>query len=142
MTSVRIFFFSALVLAASGCATGLWSSEPARAFPALDPGKGRVFFYRSSAMGSAFTPDVLLNGERVGKLDRRGVFFRDVLPGSYAATTTMTSKVANFSLRAGERKYVKFVSSLFETHMHPELVDPAKGEAEAASLDRLGPGAK
>lgn len=135
MTAVRIFFFSALVLAVAGCATGLWSNEAARAFPALDPGKGRVFFYRSSAMGSAFTPDVLLNGERVGKLDRRGVFFKDVLPGSYAATTTMTSKVANFSLRAGERMYVKFTSSLFETHMHPELVDPARGAAEVSTLD-------
>jgi hypothetical protein len=135
MTFLKIFLSSVLLLTVSACATGLWSNEPARAFPPLDPGKGRVFFYRSSAIGSAYTPDVLLNGERVGKLDRRGVFFKDVLPGSYAVTTTMTAKVANFSLRAGERKYVKFISSLFETHMHAELVDPAKGAAEVSTLD-------
>jgi hypothetical protein len=135
MTFLRTACLNALLLAVSACATGLWSTEGAKAFPPLDPAKGRVFFYRSSEIGSAYTPDVLLNGEKVGRLDRRGVFFKDVLPGSYAATTTMTSKVANFSLRAGERKYVKLVGSLFETHMHPELVDPARGAAEVSTLD-------
>ena len=83
--------------------------------------------------------EVMLNGEKLGKLDRRGVYVRDVPPGSYAATTTMTNKVVNFSVSAGEKKYVRFDSGIFDTHMHPELVDPARGEAEAGKLGLLGP---
>ena len=139
MRSTKIFCVSVLMLAVSACARGLWSTEVAPVFPALDPGKGRVFLYRSSATGTAHTPEAMLNGEKLGKLDRRGVFIVDVLPGSYAATTTMTNRVVHFSVRAGERKYVRFHSGIFESHMHPELVDAAKGEAEVSGIGFLGP---
>jgi hypothetical protein len=125
----------------SGCATGLWTQESAQAFPALDPGKGRVFIYRSS-MGSQSVPEVLLNGERIGRLDRPGVIFKDVPPGSYAVTSTRISKVVNFAVGAGDRKYVRFSSGYFEPHMHPEMVDAARGEAEAAGLRVAGQGQK
>ena len=38
---------------------------------------------------------------------------------------------------AGEKKYVRLTSGFFEGRMHPELVDPAKGEAEASGLEVL-----
>ena len=139
MRSTKIFCFGVALLAVSACAGGLWSTQAAQAFPPLDPGKGRVFLYRSSATGTAYAPEVMLNGEKLGKLDRRGVYVRDVPPGSYAATTTMTNRVVNFSVSAGEKKYVRFDSGIFESHMHPELVDPAKGEAETGKLGLLAP---
>jgi len=133
-----------LLLALSGCATGLFSSGNGQALPALDPGKGRVFIYRSSSsyIGSPYVPDVLLNGERVGKLDQAGVIFRDVPPGSYAVTSANISEVANFAVGPGDRKYVKFSSGYFEAFMHPEIVDPARGEAEASGLRLVGQGRK
>ncbi len=142
MRFVKTIGFGAILLAVSACATGLFSNEGAKPFPPLDPAKGRVFVYRTGTFGSAYSPEVMLNGERVIKLDRSGVFFRDVLPGSYAVTTTMTAKVVNFAVAAGEKKYVRFTSSFFESRMVPELVDAAKGEAETAGLSRLGPGQK
>ena len=126
---------AALLLALSGCAGGLLSTEAPRSFPPLEAGKGRVFIYRTSSYtGAPYTPDVLLNGLRVGKPGRRGVVYRDVAPGSYAVTTTMTSSVVNFSVAAGEKKYVRINASLLKSQLLPELVDQAEGEAEAARL--------
>lgn len=133
----RICIAGVLLLALSGCAGGLWSGGGAKGFPPLDPAKGRVFIYRTSSFGASYTPDVLLNGEVLGKLDRPSLFFSDVPPGSYAVTTTKTSKVANFSVAAGEKKYVKLSGGVFDAFMHPELVDPARGEGEAAGLEVL-----
>jgi len=142
MNFIKIFCFSVFLLAVSACATGLWLKEGAQAFPPLESGKGRVFIYRTSTFGSAYTPDVLLNGEKVGKPDRPSMFFRDVLPGSYAVTTTLTSKIVNFYMGAGEKKYVKLNNSFFGSQMYPELVDSAKGEAEASGLGLMGQGRK
>ena len=133
----RNFIAGALVLALSGCAGSLWTGNSAKGFPPLDPAKGRVFVYRTSTFGSAYTPDVLLNGEALGKLDRPGLFFKDVPPGSYAVTTTKTSRVANFAVGAGDKKYVRLTKGFFEDQMHPELVDPAKGEPESSGLEVL-----
>jgi len=132
---MRIFHFAAmLLLAASGCATGIFSGANAPVLPPLDPGQGRVLIYRSSTMGSPYVPDVLLNGARVGRLDQPGVILRDVPPGSYAVTSANISRVVNFSVAAGERKYVRFASGYFEQYMHPEVVEAARGESEAAGL--------
>ena len=133
----RIFIGGALLLALTGCAGGLLPASSAKTLPSLDPAKGRVFIYRTSVYGASYTPDVLLNGEWVGKPDQRGVFIRDVLPGSYAVTTSTTSRVVNFAVGAGEKKYVRLTSGFFEGRMLPELVDPAKGEAETSGLEVL-----
>ena len=132
----------ALLLALQGCAGGLFSGGNAQALPPLEPGKGRVFIYRDSTRGSPYVPDVLLNGERVGRLDQAGVIFRDVPPGSYAVSSGRISTSVNFAMAAGERKYIRFSSGYFETHMHPEIVDPARGESQSSGLRILGAGPK
>jgi hypothetical protein len=124
-----------LLLALSGCSGGLFSTGAPRSFPPLEAGKGRVYIYRTSSYtGAAYTPDVLLNGVRVGKPGRRGVVYRDVAPGSYAVTTTITSSVVNFAVAAGERKYVRINAGLLKTQLLPVLVDQAEGEAEVSRL--------
>jgi hypothetical protein len=114
----------------------MFSKGVAQALPPLDPAKARVIIYRTSSMGASYTPEVLLNGEKVGRPSRPGVFFKDVAPGSYAVTTTMTQEVVNFALAAGDKRYVRLTSGFFASQLHPELVDVATGEAETASLSR------
>ena len=134
MSRARVFGFCALLFAAAGCGTGSWNKDGARTLPALDPGKGRVFVYRSGTMGSAYAPEALLNGEALGKFRQAGVVARDVPPGSYALATTTSATVVNFALRAGETKYFWLTGGFFDQHLHPELVDPAKGAADVAGL--------
>jgi hypothetical protein len=131
---VKALLAGVALLALQGCAGGLLQKGGAQALPPLEPSKGRVVFYRTSSLGAAYIPDVLLNGERVGRPNKPGVFFKDVPPGSYAVTTTLTSRVVHFALAAGEKKYIRLTSGFFESHLHPELVDAAKGEAESAGL--------
>jgi hypothetical protein len=142
MKITKIFCLGMLLLAASACSGTLPFMGSAQVFPPIEAGKGRVFFYRTSVLGDAYTPDVLLNGEKVGKLDRRGVLYRDVTPGSYGVTTSSTSRVANFSIAAGEKRYVRFNSEFFEAYIHPQLIEPAKGEADMAGLTLLAPARK
>ena len=142
MKVARIFHVGMLVLALSACAAALFSKDVAAVFPPLDAGKGRVLFYRTSATSAAHTPDVRLNGESVGKADRRGVYFRDVVPGSYAVTTSISSKVINFHVDAGEKKYVRINNNFFGSNVHPELVESAQGESESSGLGLTGKGQK
>jgi hypothetical protein len=127
-------WFAALLLAVSACSTGLWTKESGRLLPPLDPGKGRVFVYRTGTMGSTNVPEVMLNGEKLGTFARPRLVFRDVPPGSYAAATTKSATVVNFAVRAGEKTYVKLTGGFFDANMHPELVDPAQGEADVSGL--------
>ena len=133
---LRVLLCGLAVLALQACGGGMFSTGNAQALPPLEPSKGRVVFYRTSSLGAAYIPDVLLNGERVGRPNKPGVFFRDVPPGSYAVTTTLTSRVVHFALAAGEKKYIRLSSGFFESHLYPELVDAATGEAESAGLSR------
>jgi hypothetical protein len=136
MIEPRILFTAVLVLVA-GCATGPSMKESAQAVPSLESGKGRIFFYRTMIVGAAYTPDVLLNGQKVGNAVPRSVFFQDVAPGKYAVTTTMTSEVVNLEVSAGEKKYVR-LSYAFGFRIYPELVDPPTGESEASELSLTG----
>lgn len=133
---MRIFrFLSAvlIVLAIAACATRPSLKEQAAAVPALEKGQARIYFYRPSVAGGASEPTVLLNGQKVEDATPRSVFFRDVAPGKYSVTTTMSSRVVSFDVAAGDKKYVKLVyGSSFNTY--PELVDSATGEAESSGL--------
>lgn len=137
MRAVKIFWLAALLLALAGCATGVWTKENAQPLPPLDPGKGRVFIYRGGSWDTTYIPDVLLNGVSVGKFNQVGVILVDVPPGSYAVATTISSKVANFGMATGEKRYVKLTGGFFDKHMHPELIDATKGEAESSGLRLL-----
>jgi len=133
--------FSLLLLALSSCATVQSLVESPKAFPPIAEGKGRVFIYRTGFVAYVYgsdTSEVTLNGEKIGKANRTGVAFKDVVPGSYALTTVTTAKIVFFHLDAGEKKYVRLSNSLTGSYIFPELVDAAKGESEVSSLNRLG----
>jgi hypothetical protein len=137
---MRILRFSLsvlIILLIAGCASGPSLKERPTLLPVLDQGKARIFFYRTQIVGGAYQPDVLLNGEKVGNATPRGVFFRDVSPGKYSVTTTMTKEVVNFDIAAGNNVYVK-LSYSFGFNIYPELVDSSKGELEASELSFTG----
>ena len=137
MNSIMRFVLSAILVIVAGCATGPSLKDSVRAIPALESGKARVVFYRTIVIGAAYQPDVLLNGQKVGSAVPRGVFFRDVPPGKYTVTTTMTSDVVTFDIVGGEKKYVK-LNYGFGFRIYPELVDSATGEAESSELSYTG----
>jgi len=117
----------------SGCATGPSMSENKTPLPVLAAGKARVYFYRTGIVGGAYQPDVTLNGLVVGKATSRGVYFRDVQPGEYSVTTSMTKDVIKFTLTAGQKQYVRFNYS-FGFNIYPEIIDESVGEAESKNL--------
>jgi hypothetical protein len=90
---------------ASGCATtGGTFHELSASVPAVKPGEGRIYFFRSSSMfGAAIQPDIRLNGQVVGTSKPGGFFFVDRPAGSYVASTaTETEKNVTFTLDPGE----------------------------------------
>ncbi|HEX2650437.1 MAG TPA: DUF2846 domain-containing protein [Burkholderiales bacterium] len=132
----------AALLALQGCATvkSLTGSE-SNALPPVPQGKGRIVFYRTNFALETQVPAVVLNGERIGKPLHRGVFFRDVAPGSYAVTTTIASDIVNFRVNAGERVYVK-LNPGWGFRIAPLLVEPATGEAESSGMTLVQPSPK
>ncbi|OYU41734.1 MAG: hypothetical protein CFE44_28080 [Burkholderiales bacterium PBB4] len=124
---------SALV---SGCATGPSMSGMKSPVSALEAGKARVYFYRTGIIGAAYQPEVTLNGLVVGKATPRGVYFRDVPPGAYLVTTSMTKETVSFKLVAGQKQYVR-LSYSFGFNIYPELVNTSNGESESKDLSYI-----
>ena len=122
----------------SGCA-GVFGGAKADALPPLEAGKARIVVYRISMRGAAWPPEVMLNGESLGRADRSGMAWRDVPPGSYTVATSQNDHVLHFLAAAGERKYVRLAAGFFDDQVRPELVDPGKGASDVAGLGPFGP---
>ena len=129
-------------LALSGCATGPDYSEVAATLPSTAPDEGRIYFYRSgSPFGAAIQPAVMLNGEKVGKAEPGGVFFKDVPPGNYEVSTeTEVEKTATFTLAAGEVRYIELTIGIgfLVGRVYPSLVDPGEGQEAIQDLSYTG----
>ena len=109
-----------------GCASGPKFTELQPKMVAESPEVGRIFFYRTSVLGAALQPDVLLNGQKVGNAVSQGFFFVDRPPGSYiVATSTEVERKLSFILEQGQTRYVRFSVSMgfFAGHVYGELVD-------------------
>lgn len=130
----KLLFYGVIPLSLSACAAGPSVRENPQAIPSIEAGKGRLVVYRPNALGYLFIPDVQLNGEIIGTGKALGVFFRDVTPGRYALTTSMTFRTVEFDILAGETKYISLNYGTIILGIYPELVDPATGEVEMANL--------
>ena len=124
-----------------GCGTveSLTSSPPAQ--PPIEAGKGRIVFYRTNFVLESRVPDIVLNGVKLGKPLQRGMFYRDVPPGSYGVTTTIASDIVNFRVNAGSTTYVK-LNPGWGLRIAPVLVEPAVGEAESSGMNVIQPSPK
>ena len=101
--------------------------------PPTNPELSRIFFYRTSALGAALRPDVLLNGEKVGEAIARGFFYVDRPPGEYVAvTSTEVTRKVSFVLEKDQTRYIKFIVSMgfFVGHVYGELVDESVALSE------------
>ena len=129
-------------LVVSGCASGPKHADVASAIPALQPGEGRIYFYRSNSMvGAAVQPNISLNGKVVGESKPGGFFFVDAKAGPMeVSTSTEVEKKLTFTLEPRQTRYVRTVVGLgvFVGRIYPELVGSAEGEAELKDMSYIG----
>ena len=87
-----LFAITSCVALLSGCATGQKFAEAKASIPPLAADQGRIYFYRTSALGAAVQPAVKLNGEQIGTAQAQGFFYADRPPGNYVVDTTTEVK--------------------------------------------------
>jgi hypothetical protein len=143
-----------------GCASGPKLDQVQTALPPLDPEYGRLFVYRTALHGAAILPEVELNGQKLGKVKPWGFFYVDRPAGEYEISTSIDADrpagptgdaaladkaytpasgkpepALLLSLAKGQIRYVRLNISvgLFAGHVHPVLVDSARGETEIRS---------
>jgi hypothetical protein len=127
-TFVLVVCAGILAVSATGCASGAKYADLKGSIPALNAEKGRIYFYRISALGAAIQPEVRLNTELVGKAVPGGFWYVDRVPGEYSVvTSTEVSRKLSFTLAAGQTRYVRLNISFgfFMGHVYGELVEEA-----------------
>lgn len=131
-----------LAAALAGCAaSGPKYSEVKNSIPALHPEQGRIFFYRSSSVGFAVQPNILLNGTVVGEMVPQGFFYVDRSPGKYVATARTEAEASvEIPLAANETRYVRGSISLgiFVGRPNLNLVDAKDALIEMVDLGYVG----
>ena len=115
-----------------GCVSGpKYSTVKA---PSLAEGHARIFFYRTSHFLGAYQPVVYINKGQFGEAYLEGVFFKDVLPGKYRISTSMSQgNDVDLNLSSGESAYIKFVARIGFA-IYPVLVEPSVGEKEILDM--------
>jgi hypothetical protein len=137
----RLIFFLIFVSSMSGCASGPTYLEMAPSIQDPSQDTGRVFFYRSTALGAALQPEVKMNNEVVGKATAQGFFYADREPGKYEImTSTEVDRKLSLILEPGQTRYVRFGVSMgfFVGHVYPELVSEDVGKEEIKSCKYTG----
>jgi hypothetical protein len=131
----------AIVAIVSGCATGPKYAQIRNTIPALSPDQGRIFIYRTTALGAAVQPDVNLNGTKVGDAKPKGFFYVDKPPGDYQiSTSTEVKRTLSLKLDKSQIRYVRLNMAMgfFVGHCYPELVEPDQGEKEIQNCSFIG----
>jgi hypothetical protein len=128
---ITTFLFASLLVS---CATGPKFSTMQIDMTSKNPEMGRIFFYRTTSLGAALRPDVLLNNEKIGESIAKGFFYIDRPAGEYTVvTSTEVTRKVSFVLEKGQTRYIKFNVSMgfFVGHVYGELVD------ESVALEEL-----
>jgi hypothetical protein len=161
-TSPHLLAPFTLVLLLAGC-KGIPNSTPAEHqvgttagygrpwLPALDPEKGRIYFYRPSKFPNAGTqrPRVTLNGNVVGEFKLGAFFFVDDVPGDKEVAVQSDKEMPvgpdaepklRFTLQRQEIRYVRGRESIGWTtsSVEPRLVDKGIGEREVLETEYNG----
>jgi hypothetical protein len=138
----QVFLFSIIGLLMMSCATsGPKYSEMVNSTPPLSGGEGRVYIYRTSALGAALQPAVELDGSVVGKAVPKGFFYVDCAAGNHRiATSTEVERELTFHVGEGQTRYVRLDVSMgfFVGHVYPDLVEQEKAIAEIGSCHYIG----
>jgi hypothetical protein len=138
----QIIFFSMIGLLMTSCATsGPMYSEMVDSTPQLTGSNGRVYIYRTSALGAAVQPEVRLDGNVVGKAVPMGFFYVDCSAGNHrVATSTEVERELTFYIDEGQTRYVRLDVSMgfFVGHVYPRLVEQEKATSEIESCHYIG----
>ena len=131
------------VILLTGCmATGPKYKEVQTSIPAIESGKGRIYFYRpANFMGGGIRPSVNLNGKEVGKSTPGGFFYIDRATGDYEVVlSTEVDKKLTFQLDKGEEQYVRMTAGMgvIVARVYPELVEQGKALEEMSGLNYIG----
>ncbi len=116
-----------------GCASGPTFREMSANLAGTSPEMGRIYFYRTAVLGAAVQPQVLLNGQTVGKAVPQGFFYVNRPPGNYeVSTSTEVERNLTFTLTKGQTRYVRLSISMgfFVGHVYGELMDEFVGRSE------------
>jgi len=140
-TAAKLLAAGIVLLVLAACASGPQFSQMQAGLRAVSADQGRIFIYRSTALGAAIQPSVKVNGDVVGSAVPRGFFYVDRPPGDYEITTTTeVTRTLSLKLEAGQTRYVRLGASFgfFVGHIYPELVDDAVGASEIQDLHYIG----
>lgn len=113
-----------IALLCSCAATGASHSSIVDRIPPIPDGMARITFYRLhiSFEGSAGSPDVIVDGEKLGELPSGGFFFVDVTPGHHSIVLERSfvqqgfqgPLEIGFDTPAGSNSHVKYHNALGE----------------------------
>lgn len=129
--SLGLFIITCCAALVTGCASGTKYADTS--IPPLAADRGRIFFYRTSALGAAVQPDVKLNSETIGSAVPKGFFYTDRVPGNYQIeTSTEVKRRLSLTLDQGQTRFVRLniAMGFFVGHVWPELVENPVGEKE------------
>ncbi len=138
----QIIFLGIVGLLILSCATsGPKYSEMADSIPPLSNENGRVYIYRTSALGAAIQPAVEMDGKVVGKAVPRGFFYVDCTPGNHRIeTSTEVERQLTFHIGEGQTRYVRLNVSLgfFVGHVYPDLIEQEEAVSEIGGCHYIG----
>ena len=139
LLSLMLVVGSAVLM--TGCATGPSYGQLKATIPPPAQDDGRIYFYRTAALGAAVQPDVHLNDQVIGTTVPGGFFYVDRPPGDYKVeTATEVERTLSLTLDKGQTRYVRFDVSLgfFVGHVYPVLVDDTIAESEITDCHYTG----
>jgi ankyrin repeat protein len=97
----------AVAVLLAGCATAPESGQVKASLPTLAQDRGRIYFYRTSRVGTQVLPAVKLNGLVVGVSKPRSFFFVDRPPGRYIVEVPGAASKCALTLDKGQKCYVR-----------------------------------
>ena len=125
------------------CASGVPFTQLNPSLNPETPDTGRIFFYRATALGAALQPEIIMNGEKIGKSIAQGFFYLDLPPGEYeVVTSTEVKRKVSFVLDKDQTRYIRFNVSMgfFVGHVYGELVEPEVALKEIEKCKYVPPG--
>jgi hypothetical protein len=128
-TKLRTLFAIIILTALAACASGPGYKDVAAEISDLEPGNGRIYFYRTAIVGAAIQPSIRVNEEVVGKAKPKGFFYIDRPADSYViATSTEAKRSLSLLLEEGKEMYVRLDLQMgfMVGHIKPVLVEPAE----------------
>lgn len=129
------------VVVLSGCASGPTFNEYASSIRPVSNESGRIYIYRTTALGAAIQPKIRMNGKIVGKAVPKGFFFVDRPAGSYEmSASTEAKRSLTLNIEPGDERYVRLEvkMGLLAGHIKPVLVENSVGKEEITKTKYIG----